>query len=126
MKSTPFASGLTRCEVGGRSKGTKQPEKSNYDKAVSEAADMGAASGTWGSTNPSTLLTDALDYLNELKAGHVTGWVDGGLGVGIETVNYHGYDFVSIFWGDNDANLTVQLDADERMAVEEGLEEVYI
>ena len=71
-------------------------------------------------------LDDALDYLNELKAGQVTGWVEGGMGVGIETVNYHGYDFISLFWGDDDANLTAHLDADERMEVEEGLEEVYI
>jgi len=68
----------------------------------------------------------ALDYLNELKAGHVTGWVEGGMGVGIETVNYHGYDFISLFWGDEDANLTAHLDAGERMEVEEGLEQVYI
>ncbi len=71
-------------------------------------------------------LDDALDYLNMLKAGEVTGWVEGGMGVGIETVNYHGYDFVSLFWGDDDANLTAHLDADERMEVEERLEEVYI
>jgi len=69
---------------------------------------------------------DALDHLNELKAGEVTGWVDGGMGVGIETVNYHGYDFISFFWGNEDANLTAHLDADERMEVEEGLEEVFI
>ena len=48
------------------------------------------------------------------------------MGVGIETVNYHGYDFVSLFWGDDDANLTAHLDADDRMEVEEGLVEVYI
>jgi hypothetical protein len=71
-------------------------------------------------------LDDALDYLNELKAGEVTGWVDGGVGVGIETVNYHGHDFISLFWGDDDANLTAHLDADERVEVEEGLEEVFI
>jgi len=68
----------------------------------------------------------ALDYLNELKAGQVTGWIDGGMGVGIETVNYHGYDFISLFWGDSDANLTAPLDADERIGVEEGLKEVFI
>ncbi len=71
-------------------------------------------------------LEDALDYLNELKAGEVTGWVYGGMGVGIETANYYGYDFISLFWGDDGANLTAQLDADERMEVEERLEEVYI
>jgi len=61
-----------------------------------------------------------------LKAGVVTGWVDGVMGGGIETVNYHGYDFISLFWGDDGANLTAPLDAGERMEVEEGLEEVYI
>ena len=71
-------------------------------------------------------LDDALDYVNELKAGKVTGWVDGGIGVGMETVNYYGYDFISIFWGDEEANLTAHLDSDERMEVEEGLEEVFI
>ena len=71
-------------------------------------------------------LDDALDYLNELSAGHVIGWVDGGIGVGIETANYHGYDFISFFWGDDDANLTARLDVEERTEVEEGLKEVYI
>jgi len=71
-------------------------------------------------------LDDALDYLNELSAGQVTGWVEGGTGVGIETVNYHGYDFVSLFWGDDGANLTSRLNEDERMEVEEGLKEVYV
>jgi hypothetical protein len=71
-------------------------------------------------------LEDAIDCMNELKAGQVTGWVEGGIGVGIETVNYHGYDFISIFWGDENADLTAHLDSDERMEVEEGLEEVFI
>jgi len=71
-------------------------------------------------------LDDALDYLNMLKAGEVTGWVEGGMGVGIETVNYHGYDFVSLFWGDESANLTAHLDSDEKAEVEAGIEEVYI
>jgi hypothetical protein len=71
-------------------------------------------------------LDDALDYLNELKAGEVTGWVAGGVGVGIETVNYHGYDFISLFWGDDDANLTAHLDANERLDVEAGLEAAFI
>lgn len=71
-------------------------------------------------------LDDAIDYMNELKAGKVTGWVEGGIGVGMETVNYHGYDFISMFWGDENADLTAPLDGDERMEVEEGLEEVFI
>lgn len=71
-------------------------------------------------------LNDALDYLNELSAGQVTRWVDGGMGVGIETVNYHGYDFISLFWGDDDADLTAHLNDAERAEVEAGLEEAFI
>ena len=82
--------------------------------------------GDMGEYESFDALDDALEYLNELSAGQVTGWVEGGMGVGIETVNYHGYDFVSLFWGDDDANLTAHLDADERTEVEEGLVEVYI
>jgi len=68
----------------------------------------------------------ALDYLNELRAGEATGWVLGGIGVGLETVNYWGYDFVSLFWGDADANLIRALDDQERATVEAGLEEAFI
>jgi len=71
-------------------------------------------------------LDAVLDYLNELRAGEVTGWVLGGIGVGLETVNYWGYDFVSLFWGDSNANLIRALDDQERAAVEAGLEEAFI
>lgn len=71
-------------------------------------------------------LDTALDYLNELHVGHVTGWIDGGIGVGIRTPNYHGYDFISLFWGDENADLTASLDADERMEVEEALIAAYL
>ena len=71
-------------------------------------------------------LAALLDYLNELRAGEVTGWVLGGIGVGLETVNYWGYDFVSLFWGDSNANLIRALDDQERAAVEAGLEEAFI
>jgi hypothetical protein len=71
-------------------------------------------------------LDDALDYLNELRVGTVIGWIDAGPGVGFSTPNYHGYDFISFFWGDEDANLTAHLGADERMAVEEGLVEAFV
>jgi hypothetical protein len=70
---------------------------------------------------------DALiGYLNELRAGEVTGWVDNGIGIGIETVNYHGCDFISLFWGDRYGNLIQGLDAQKQAAVENGLEEAYI
>ena len=82
--------------------------------------------GDMGEYESFDCLDDALDYLNELKAGEVTGWVEGGMGVGIETVNYYGYDFISLFWGDDDANLTAHLDANERLDVEAGLETAFI
>ena len=71
-------------------------------------------------------LDAVLDWLNELRAGEVTGWVNHGIGVGVETVNYWGYDFVSFYWGDADANLVRELDSEERAAVEAGLEEAFI
>lgn len=71
-------------------------------------------------------LDAALDYLNELGVGEVTGWIDGGPGVGIETVNYHGHDFISFYVGNGYADLVRPLNAEERAAVEANLEEVYI
>ena len=67
-----------------------------------------------------------LEYLNELHVGSVTGWIDGGPGVGFATPNYHGYDFVSLFWGDAQADLVRPLDDAERTAVAAGLQEAYI
>ena len=57
---------------------------------------------------------------------HKTGWIDGGPGVGIETPNYHGYDFISLFWGDANADLVAHLTDCQRAAVEAGLEEAFI
>jgi hypothetical protein len=71
-------------------------------------------------------ISDLTDYLNELSVGQVTGWIDAGPGVGFETPNYHGYDFISLFVGDNEANLIRPLDAGERAAVECSLEEAYV
>jgi hypothetical protein len=70
---------------------------------------------------------DALiDYLNDLSVGTVTGWIDNGPGVGFETPNYHGYDFVSLFWGDANADLVAHLTGHERAIIEAGLEEAFI
>ena len=66
------------------------------------------------------------DYLNDMRVGTVTGWIDGGPGVGFETPNFHGYDFVSLFWGNADADFVHRLTPDERLLVEAGLEEVFI
>jgi hypothetical protein len=72
-------------------------------------------------------LASLIDYLNDCKAGQVTGWKDDGVGIGIgmETVNYHGFDFISIYWGDCTGDFIRVLDAEERAVVEERLEEVY-
>jgi hypothetical protein len=82
--------------------------------------------GDAGEYEPFDDLDVALCYLNELNAGNVTAWIDGGPGIGFETPNFHGYDFISCFWGDADANLIRQLNAMERAAVESSLEEAYI
>jgi hypothetical protein len=79
--------------------------------------------GDQGDYQPVDDLDDLIETLNEWQAGAVTGWVDAGRGVGVETTNYHGYDFVSLFWGDNQANMIRALDETERAAVEEGLHE---
>jgi hypothetical protein len=67
-----------------------------------------------------------LDYLNDLNVGTATDWIDAGPGVGFVTPNYHGYDFISLFWGDAQANLVRPLNHTERAAVEAGLEEAFI
>lgn len=64
-------------------------------------------------------LDDAIDYLNELRVGQATGWTQ----AGFETPNYHGQDYVSIYWGDNDTNHLADLDDDEQEHIESGLEE---
>jgi hypothetical protein len=70
---------------------------------------------------------DALiDYLNDLSVGTVTGWIDAGAGVGFQTPNYHGYDFVSLFWGDANADLVAHLTGRERATMEGRLEEAFI
>ncbi len=79
--------------------------------------------GDQGDYQPVDDLDGLIETLNEWRVGEVTGWVNAGRGVGVETTNNYGYDFVSLFWGDDQANLIRELDADERAAVEEGLVE---
>jgi len=54
-------------------------------------------------------LDDAIEYLNELRVGKITGWVKGGF----ETQNFHGQDYVSIFYGDYQANHLIDIGEDE-------------
>lgn len=74
-------------------------------------------------------LDDAIEYLNELRVGKITGWVQSGF----ETVNYYGQDYVSIFYGDADANHLCDIGEDEdeaqeyhRQYVECNLQENYL
>lgn len=69
---------------------------------------------------------DAVDYMNTLQVGKVDYWVDHSTGVGFATPNYHGGDFVSCFWGDEDANFCRLLSAEECAYVENNLEESYL
>ena len=64
-------------------------------------------------------LEEAVDYLNELGVGRVDHWRS----AGVETVNYWGHDYVSLYRGDADANLVSNLLPDERVVVEDGLQE---
>ncbi len=82
--------------------------------------------GDAGEYEPFFDMAEALEYLNELRVGNVTGWIEGGPGVGFETPNFHGYDFISCFIGDCHADLIRPLSARERVAVEAGLEEAFI
>lgn len=71
-------------------------------------------------------LDDALDYLNELHVGRVEHWVDGGVGIGFATPNYWGGDFISMYWGDEEANCSRALTPEERDVVECGLSPAFI
>jgi hypothetical protein len=51
----------------------------------------------------------------------VTAWVDGGRGVGIETESYKGFNFISLYHGDELAQLKSNLLPDERPFVEDEL-----
>jgi len=81
--------------------------------------------GDQGDYQPVDDLDAAIEFLNEMRAGEVTGWVESGIGVGLETINFWGYDFVSLFVGDPAANLVRPLNARERGRVEASLEAVY-
>jgi hypothetical protein len=69
-----------------------------------------------------TDLDAAIDDLNMMEVGTVDYWLDGGVGIGFATWNYHGHDFVSFFWGDAEANLIRALNADEKAYTENNLE----
>jgi hypothetical protein len=64
-------------------------------------------------------LEEAVEYLNELGVGRVDHWRSGGFA----TVNYWGRAYIAVYRGDADANLVSNLLPDERVVVEDGLQE---
>lgn len=70
-------------------------------------------------------LDSTIDYLNQCEVGQIDHWVDAGPGVGIDTPNFHGNDFVSLFVGDLAGNLVRVLNGWERGRVEAGLQAAY-
>jgi hypothetical protein len=94
-----------------------------------EAADKGRERlwiriGDAGDYNEVGDIYAAVDDLNAMEVGEVGCWIDGGPGIGFDTPNYHGHDFVSCFWGDAEANLIRALNADEKAYIENNLEAV--
>lgn len=64
----------------------------------------------------------AVDYLNDLSVGQVTGWRD----AGFETPNYWSQDYISIYYGGYDADHWHDLDDSDKEYVESNLEENYL
>jgi len=59
-------------------------------------------------------LDNAIEYLNELRVGKIIGWVKGGF----QTVNYHGQDYISLYYGDHEGNHLADIGEDEDEAQE--------
>ena len=78
---------------------------------VGDAADYQAFDG----------LEEVVDYLKELGVGPVDHWRAGG----VDTLNYWGRNYISLYHGDTDANLVSNLLPDERVFVEDALRECY-
>lgn len=51
----------------------------------------------------------AIEYLNELGVGKITCWVKGGF----ETQNYRGQDYISLYYGDHEADHIADIGEDE-------------
>jgi hypothetical protein len=71
-------------------------------------------------------LDKLINHFNPLSVGRVTHWINSGPGVGFTTENFHGYDFISCYWGDDNADLIRPLDNAERRRLESELVEVYL
>jgi hypothetical protein len=89
------------------------------------ATTVWARVGDHGDYEPFNTLDGAIDYLNDLSVGKVLRWVNGTYGVGVETVNYWGRNFISLFIGDCHADLIRPLNKAERAEVRGSLVEAY-
>jgi len=67
-------------------------------------------------------LDAAIEYLNELCVGKITDWIQDGF----ETVNFHGRDYISCYWGVANAHQIPDLDDSEKEHIENGLEKNYL
>jgi hypothetical protein len=67
-------------------------------------------------------LDDAVAYLNELSVGKVNAWVSSGFA----TPNYWGHDYISCYWGDEQADMESLLLPDEQAYLEDRLVEAYL
>ncbi len=63
-------------------------------------------------------LDDVIAYLNESKVGQIIGWVGGGF----ETTDYCEHNYISCFWGDEDASFIECLNDVERNEVTRNLD----
>lgn len=62
-------------------------------------------------------LQDLVEYLrNYSDVAKVQSWVDGGLGFTAD--GYTGHNYISLFWGDNDAQLIRELNPQEKKKIE--------
>ena len=64
---------------------------------------------------------DAAEWLLNMNAGAFSSWVNDTRGVGLETANYSHYDFISLYWGDKDADFSSELSSEEKEVVEQAL-----
>jgi hypothetical protein len=67
-------------------------------------------------------IASAVEYLNELRVGMVEAWIHAG--TGFTTPNYWGNDYISCFWGDDNAQFISGILPNERADFD--LEENYL
>jgi hypothetical protein len=95
---------------------------SSKSKQATAARYVWVRVGDGGDYSQFDSLDDAIEYLNELRVGKVEAFVSSGFA----TPNYWGHDYISCYWGDEEAGMVSLLDADERLELADRLEENYL